>query len=57
MLAAVASVAVPLRAGEIINRILVHVNSRIITQSQFDARVEQTVREAGPRPMPPRARK
>ena len=50
MLAAVVSVAVPLRAGEIINRILVHVNSRIITQSQFDARIEQTVREAGPPP-------
>jgi peptidyl-prolyl cis-trans isomerase SurA len=54
MLAAVAFVAVPLPAGEIINRILVHVNSRIITQSQFDARIEQTVRESGP---PPNAEK
>ena len=50
MLAAVASVAVPLRAGEVVNRILVHVNSRIITQSQFDARLEQTAREAGAPP-------
>jgi parvulin-like peptidyl-prolyl isomerase len=50
MLAAVVFVAVSLRAGEIINRILVHVNSRIITQSQFDARFEQTMREAGPPP-------
>ena len=50
MFAAVTLVAVPLRAGEIINRILVHVNSRIITQSQLDARIEQTVREAGPSP-------
>ena len=41
---AMAPVAVPLRAGEVINRILVHVNSRI-TQSQFDARIEQNVRE------------
>ena len=49
MLAAVALVAVPL-AGEIINRILVHVNSRIITQSQFDARIEQNVRESGSPP-------
>ena len=54
MLAAVASAAVPVRAGEIINRILVHVNSRIITQSQFDARIEQTVRESG---SPPNAAK
>jgi peptidyl-prolyl cis-trans isomerase SurA len=42
--------AAPLRAGEIVNRILVHVNSRIITQSQFDARVEQTVKESGAAP-------
>jgi peptidyl-prolyl cis-trans isomerase SurA len=42
--------AVPLRAGEVVNRILVHVNSRIITQSQFDARIDQTVRESGPPP-------
>ena len=50
VLAAAASAAVPLRAGEIINRILVHVNSRIITQSQFDARIDQNVRENGPPP-------
>src|SRR5659263_169174 len=50
MLAAVASVGVPLRAGEIITRTLVYVNSRTNTQSQSDARVDQTVREAGPPP-------
>lgn len=50
VVAAMAPVAVPLRAGEVINRILVHVNSRIITQSQFDARIEQNVRENGPPP-------
>jgi peptidyl-prolyl cis-trans isomerase SurA len=50
LFAAVAAVpvAVPLRAGEVVNRILVHVNSRIITQSQFEARIDQTVREGGP---------
>jgi peptidyl-prolyl cis-trans isomerase SurA len=42
--------AAPLWAGEVVNRILVHVNSRIITQSQFDARIDQTIRESGPRP-------
>ena len=42
--------APPLRAGEVVNRILVHVNSRIITQSQFDARIDQTVHESGPPP-------
>ncbi|MDL2716690.1 MAG: peptidylprolyl isomerase [Acidobacteriota bacterium] len=40
----------PLQAGEVVNRILVHVNSRIITQSQFDARIDQTVHESGPPP-------
>lgn len=50
VLAAVAFVSAPLLAGEIINRILVHVNSRIITQSQFDARLEQNMRENGPPP-------
>jgi peptidyl-prolyl cis-trans isomerase SurA len=42
--------AVPLWAGEVVNRILVHVNSRIITQSQFDARIDQNIRESGPPP-------
>lgn len=42
--------AVPLGANEVVNRILVHVNSRIITQSQLDARIDQTVHEAGPPP-------
>ena len=54
MLAFVALAAVlpaaPLRAAEVVNRILVHVNSRIITQSQFDARIDQTVHETGPPP-------
>ena len=45
---AVILAAVPLWAGDVVNRILVHVNSRIITQSQFDARIDQTVHEAGP---------
>ena len=34
-------------ASEVVNRILVHVNSRIITQSQFDSRIDQTIRESG----------
>jgi parvulin-like peptidyl-prolyl isomerase len=39
-----------LGAGEIINRILVHVNSRVITQSQFDDRLDQTIHDSGPPP-------
>lgn len=35
-------------AGEVIDRILVHVNSRIVTQSQLDARVETALKEAPP---------
>ncbi len=42
--------ASPLSASEIVNRILIHVNSRIITQSQFDARIEQNARENGAPP-------
>ncbi len=38
---------VPLAASEVVNRILIHVNSRIITQSQFDTRMEQNIRESG----------
>ena len=34
-------------AAEVVERILVRVNSRIITQSSLDARVEQTAREGG----------
>jgi parvulin-like peptidyl-prolyl isomerase len=41
-----------LRAAEIVNRILVHVNSRIITQSQFDTRYDQNVKENGNPPTP-----
>jgi parvulin-like peptidyl-prolyl isomerase len=44
--------AFPLSATEIVNRILIHVNSRIITQSQFDARIEQHTRENGVPPTP-----
>ena len=40
--------ALPATATETIDRILAHVNSRIITQSAFDARFEQVVREQGP---------
>ena len=35
-------------AGEVVDRILVHVNSRIVTQTQLDARVEVALREAPP---------
>lgn len=50
-LALAASVpAPPLSATEVVNRILIHVNSRIITQSQFDARIEQNIRENGAPP-------
>jgi parvulin-like peptidyl-prolyl isomerase len=42
----------PLSASEVVNRILIHVNSRIITQSQFDARMEQNIRENGVPPGP-----
>jgi peptidyl-prolyl cis-trans isomerase SurA len=48
--AALALASAPLRAGEVVNRILVHVNSRIITQSQFDARIDQNMHENGPPP-------
>ncbi len=35
-------------SGEVIDRILVHVNARIVTQTQLDARVEAALREAPP---------
>ena len=35
-------------AGEVIDRILVHVNGMVVTQSQLDARIETTLREAPP---------
>ncbi|MEO8054714.1 MAG: peptidylprolyl isomerase [Acidobacteriota bacterium] len=44
--------ASPLSASEIVNRILIHVNSRIITQSQFDARMDQSIRESAAPPAP-----
>ncbi len=40
----------PASASEVVNRILIHVNSRVITQSQFDARIEQNIRENGAPP-------
>lgn len=42
--------ASPLSASEIVNRILIHVNSRIITQSQFDTRMDQSIRESAAPP-------
>lgn len=44
--------AFPLSASEVVNRILIHVNSRIITQSQFDARMDQSIRESPTPPTP-----
>jgi peptidyl-prolyl cis-trans isomerase SurA len=44
---ALAFVPLAAPAAEVIDRILVRVNSRIITQSTLDTRVEQTAREAG----------
>jgi peptidyl-prolyl cis-trans isomerase SurA len=41
------SVALP-AAGEVIDRILVHVNARIVTQAQLDERTEAALREAPP---------
>lgn len=42
-------------SDEVVERILAHVNSRIVTQSAFDARYEQVVREQGPPPNAARA--
>lgn len=42
--------AFPARPAEVIDRILVRVNSRIITQSLLDSRVEQLQREGGAPP-------
>ena len=52
VLAALAALApaCPLSAAEIVNRILIHVNSRIITQSQFDTRLDQNIKESGAPP-------
>ncbi len=46
--AASLSLASPARGAESVERILAHVNSRIITQSLYDARFEQAVRDQGP---------
>lgn len=40
--------ALPTPAAETVEKILAHVNSRVITQSAFDARFEQLVRDQGP---------
>jgi parvulin-like peptidyl-prolyl isomerase len=42
--------AVPLFAGEVVDRILIYVNSRIISQGLFEARLDQVSRENGPPP-------
>lgn len=49
-LAVLLAAAPPLFGGEVIDRILVHVNSRIVTQSLLDGRLEVATREA---PSPP----
>ena len=49
LFAPLACVALP-AAGEVIDRILLHVNARIVTQSQLDERTEVALREAPPRP-------
>jgi parvulin-like peptidyl-prolyl isomerase len=41
--------------AEVVDRILAHVNSRIITQSAFEARYEQVIHEQGPPPDAARA--
>ncbi len=47
--AAVSIVApLPLRAGDVVERILVQCNSRIVTQGQFDARISAALKESGP---------
>ena len=38
----------PAGASEVVERVLIHVNSRIITQGLFDSRYEQLIREEGP---------
>ena len=50
LLAAALAAAPALLAGNVIDRILVRVNSRVITLSAFDQRVVQTFREAGKAP-------
>jgi len=39
--------ALPAHAGTVVDRILVRVNSRIITQSQLDNRIDQVTKDAG----------
>jgi peptidyl-prolyl cis-trans isomerase SurA len=48
--------ALPAHAGTVIDRILVRVNSRIITQSQLDNRIDQASKEAN-QPLPSDAAK
>ena len=42
------ALAAPSGAGEVIDRILVHVNARVVTQSQFDERSEAFLRDVPP---------
>ena len=45
---ALAVLFTPALQGEVIDRILVHVNAKIITQSMLDERTEQALKEAPP---------
>lgn len=54
-LALLANLAAPLSGAEVIDRILVRVNSRIVAQSHLDARIEQSLRENGAPPDAARA--
>lgn len=48
LLASLGLATSPLAAGEVIDRILVHVNARIVTQSQLDTRAETMAKETPP---------
>ncbi len=54
-LSALLLLATPLPAAEVIDRILVRVNARVVTQSHLDGRIEQTIRESGAPPDATRA--
>lgn len=47
VLLALAFALPPAFAGEVVDRILVRVNARIVTQSLLDARIEQSAKESG----------
>ncbi len=48
VLLGLASSAPPLCGAEVVERILIQCNSRIVTQGQFDARVAAALKESGP---------